>query len=160
MDVPNKPLELRVPTASLKTILEQNPDVLLKLESIACEKIAEEIVRKSRTQAVHAYEAKLQEVAMKVTREFSANYSKKHNFPEEARSTVEAIAMDKVKAYFEIEGRVLSARLKKLVEEQHAGLAIAIQNTIDAKVQVAFTDIKRQARAEFIEVLQAAKAVL
>lgn len=40
------PLQLRIPTQTLMEMIEKHPDVKMELEHVACEKVAEEFVRK------------------------------------------------------------------------------------------------------------------
>lgn len=151
------PIHIRIPTASLRQLLESEPDIKAQLESMACEKIAEEITRKVVSgRFEQALDAKLADVAKAVTDQYSARY----RFPQEAKNEITRATSaalkesgEQIKRELRHEATVLTNDIKiKLdnhIAEQHAQW--------QAKIQAS---IRQIARAEFISVMQDVKKVV
>jgi len=92
-------LQLRVPTESLRKLLQEEPTIWLKLESMATEKIAEEITRKAQSiTSPEKMNRLVSEIVDQVRREATSQLGSKIKFPEALSKVVVEIASDALKA--------------------------------------------------------------
>jgi ElaB/YqjD/DUF883 family membrane-anchored ribosome-binding protein len=152
-----KPIELRIPTSQLKSLLEGQPEIALKLESMACEKIAEEILRKvERASFAEGVTNQVRSLVSAALSEAQKNLASTYRFPTEAKKAVQELAEDYVRAYFREEK-------KKYDERLNAELATKVQTLMDqayASMQRGLErDVRDIAKKEFIAVLETARNI-
>lgn len=162
-------LSLRVPTASLKKLLDENPETKLQLESMACEKIAEELFQKVKGRlsdgSVNETAKKL--VQDEVNRAFHALKSK-FSFPEEGKKVIQELATAAVQKAMEAERKHLlngvEEKLKAMVlrigGEAQTALYEQLNKDHQERLSEMSSTIRQMARSEFLAVLAEAKAGL
>lgn len=161
---PPASINLRVDTALLRSILEANPTAKLAVESVAVEKISEEILRKIK----HTDFANIQRDAdarvQRAMADSEASFKNRYKFPVEAVVEVERIA----KEFFERELRTVRAAFITAVEKEMQNRLNLAETILAGKVEVLKGKIaaeliqlvREQARAEFLAVLQEVKGMV
>lgn len=143
-------MELRIRTGTLKQILEAEPELKLKLDTFACEKIAEEIMRKAK----NYYATNLNTLIDKAIREFNTNITSRYKFPEEAREIIKGITTTEIDRYLAVKEAQLRTRLDTYFTERETALSGLIQTRADAAFTRMLPELKKQAREEFIGLLE------
>jgi hypothetical protein len=150
-------VELLVRTDALRKILEEEPEVKLKLQNMAIEKIAEELKRKAQTISLAQFELEMQSTIRKSIAEFNKSITSTYKFPPEAKAIIESLVKEAVQTYFKAE----VTRWEKAVNEFFAAKQAESDRLTEAKVFEAIEKmrpaIKQQAREEFIATLEAVK---
>lgn len=90
----SEPIQLRIPTNSLMKLLEGNPEIIAKLESMASEKIAEEIMRKATSSDLKKLTDATVSNAMDEVRRAMRNGA---SWPTEVRDAVKKMVMEHLK---------------------------------------------------------------
>jgi hypothetical protein len=157
----NDPIELRVSTASLRKLLDGNPEVRLKLDAMACEKIAEELKRK--------VDAGLADLEQQATRIVNAAFQKadtamqasirsKWEFPEATKVIIRDVAkgaVDEVMAQTIRACKVMldnrGSDIDKLLAAKFAAAEARYVDRLPAL-------IRNAARAEFMSVIAEVKS--
>lgn len=159
MNTDSNKLEVLIRTDSLKKILNEEPEVRLKLQSMACEKIAEELKRKVSQMSLEQLQGKLQATVDAAVTEANKNLSSKYKFPPEAKAIIKDLAKEKVEAYFKAEIR----RWENSINEFFAAKQVESDRLTEEKVMATIEKmrpaIKQQAREEFFAVLEQAQQV-
>lgn len=152
-------IQLSITTDSLKKILDEQPEVQLKLQSMAIEKIAEELKRKAQNMSIAQFESQIQSTISKAIMEFNKDITSKYRFPGEAKAVIEQIARDYVNRINEAE----RVKLYGLVDTYFAGKQAEYDKHIEAKVLELIEKqrpaLRIQARQEFVDVLQQVQGV-
>lgn len=154
----------RIRTDSLRKLLEDNTEVWLELESMACEKIAEEITRKALKMSIDANA--VTESAKKAAGEVARTTLRDHrNWPPDANAEIKKIVMGHLKdqrvamidefrdALITVEADRVKAwddALKTAVTKHYDG--------IKGELNALKAEIKAEARKAFFEVLQEARS--
>ena len=154
----SEPVQIQVSTGALKRILEDDPAILLKLQSMACEKIGEEIVRKVKDRT---NSDEIDRLVNKVMDTAQADLSSRYRFPPAAKRIVEEIARAEVSREFAAtQGRMLSETKTAMaaVTSGFEGRLTAIfekrRGDFDAWAE---KEVRRMAREEFIKTLTAVR---
>lgn len=151
--------ELLIRTDTLRAILEQEPEVKLRLQETAVAKIAEELLRKAKNMSVAQFTAQMEATVNKAMQEANNNLISKYRFPEEAKTIIRDIAREAVTSYANAE----LTRLQTSISSYFA----AKQKESDERIEQIVTEaivrmrpvIRQQAREEFITVLETAKGI-
>ena len=147
-------VEVLIRTDSLRRILEEEPEVKLKLQNMAIEKIAEELKRKAQNISLAQFELEMQSTIKKSIAEFNKSITSTYKFPPEAKAVIETIAKEAVQVYFRAE----ITRWEKSVNEFFVKKQEESDRRTEAMVFEAIEKmrpaIRQQAREEFVEVLQ------
>jgi hypothetical protein len=155
----NTPVEVLIRTDSLRKILEDDPQVKLKLQSMAIEKIAEELKRKAQNISLVQFESEMQATIRKCIADFNKSITSAYKFPSEAKAIIEGIAKEAVQTYFKAE----IIRWEKAVNEFFAKKQEESDRLTEAKVFETIEKmrpmIKQQAREEFVATLEAVQRV-
>jgi ATP-dependent Lon protease len=158
MNNPNA-IEVLVRTESLKKILDEEPEVKLKLQSMAVEKIAEELLRKAKHTSITQFQTQMENTINKAMAEVNRNLVLKYRFPEEAKAIIREFAKESVEAYWKAElnrfEKVASDFFTAKQAESDKQTEIKVLETIEKMRPI----IRAQAREEFISVLEAAREV-
>lgn len=157
----NELLTIRIPTATLRDLLKDNPEAMMELEARAVEKVAEEIMRKGKNLTDVALGNRIELTFQRKMRELTSNY----NFPKEALDKISRVTSDRINLYMTTEARAIvtkaSETAERKVEQQVANGVKLLQEAIDKKYAEAtakLTDtIRRIAREEFFDVLREAR---
>jgi len=153
----NTPIELLVSTDTLSKILEDDPEVKLKLQHMAIEKIAEELKRKAQNISLAQFELEMQSTIKKAIAEFNKSITSTYKFPPEAKAIIETLVKEAVQTYFKAE----IARWEKSVNDFFAAKQAESDRLTEAKVFEAIEKmrpaIKQQAREEFVATLEATR---
>lgn len=160
---PPSNINLRVDTALLRAVLDANPTAKLAIESVAIEKMSEEIFRKIRNSDFGQLQRDADARVQRAMADSEAAFKHRYKFPNEAVVEVQRIA----KEFFEAELR--AARAKFIMEAEKeiqnklniaetilAGKVEAIKGRILLEISQL---VREQARAEFISVLQEVKGL-
>jgi len=151
------PVELLVRTATLRKILDEEPEVRIKLQTMAIEKIAEELKRKAQKISLDKFESEMQATINKSIAEFNKSITSTYKFPPEAKAIIESLVKDAVQTYFKAE----VTRWEKSVNDFFAAKQAESDRLTQAKVmetiEMMRPAIKQQAREEFVATLEAAK---
>ena len=150
-------VEVLIRTDSLRRILEEEPEVKLKLQNMAIEKIAEELKRKAQNISLAQFELEMQSTIKKSIAEFNKSITSTYKFPPEAKAIIETIVKETVQAYFKAE----VTRWEKSVNEFFAAKQAESDRLTQAKVmetiEMMRPAIRQQAREEFVATLEAVK---
>jgi len=151
------PVEILIRTDALRRILEDDPEVKLRLQNTAIEKIAEELKRKAQNISLAQFELEMQSTIKKSIAEFNKSIVSTYKFPPEAKAIIETLAKEAVQTYFKAE----ITRWEKSVNEFFAKKQEESDRLTEAKVFEAIEKmrpaIKQQAREEFVATLEAVK---
>jgi len=160
------PISVRVPTASLQALLAEHPEIELRLESMACEKIAEEMMRKTNAQLASGELGKrAKKMVEDAVNDTFSKLKSKWNFPTEGKAVITELVTDQLtKQVTQIRSDMIkgvSDELKrqtaKIISDAQTELYQALNDEF-AKAKDAFSsDIRALARAEFLSVLHEAK---
>lgn len=164
------PIKVSVSTSQLKALLEADPKVYAQLESMACEKIGEEITRKlvRDSSSIHkAIEAKLKAEMQR--------YAYASSLPAAAKEAI-AVAVNNVVrdtlassvATFKAdlskivlaEGQRLARATDDLIKQKTTLLNQSTQKALDDMMKTSADRFEKQARASFIDVIREAKGVV
>lgn len=149
------PVEILIRTDALRRILEDDPEVKLRLQNTAIEKIAEELKRKAQNISLAQFELEMQSTIKKSIAEFNKSIVSTYKFPPEAKAIIETLAKEAVQTYFKAE----ITRWEKSVNEFFAKKQEESDRLTEAKVFEAIEKmrpaIKQQAREEFVATLEA-----
>lgn len=153
------PVEILIRTDALRRILEDDPEVKLRLQNTAIEKIAEELKRKAQNISLAQFELEMQSTIKKSIAEFNKSIVSTYKFPPEAKAIIETLAKEAVQTYFKAE----ITRWEKSVNEFFAKKQEESDRLTEAKVFEAIEKmrpaIKQQAREEFVATLEAVQGV-
>lgn len=152
-------VSLRIPTSSLRALLDDKPDLLLQIESMACEKIAEEITRKTIQRDIGKMNQALQEAVRKElmkgwsggTIDLSTKAKELVAFEvnRAVEKVIEATASDMVERLEKSVGSRMEARLLKKQE----GWLADIKETLDERDAKLKEEVKTLAKTEFLGVM-------
>ena len=150
-------IEISVPTSALAKLLADNPEITLHLQSMACEKIAEEIHKK----ALKINMSQQQQVFDAAIRNATSKLTSKYLFPKEAQEAIEwavsahmlgGFAKELVNAKTD-----LHAFITKEIDRQFGLLRNAFAVTISEGVDNIEAKIRKIARDEFLLILKETK---
>jgi ribosome recycling factor len=151
--------ELLIRTDSLRKILEEEPDVKLKLQNMAIEKIAEELKKKAQHISLERFEQEMKSTINKAIAEANQNLTSKYKFPAEAKAIIEELAKEAVTKHWKFE----ASRWETSITEFFAAKQVESDKLTEAKVFESIEKMRpviaQQARQEFISVLEAARGV-
>lgn len=158
----SEPIQVRVPTDSLRKILQENPPVMLKLESMACEKIAEEIMRKATASDLKKLtEDTVRNATDGVTRAMKDSSKWPEPLKKAVMDTVlSALKEQRVNMIKEFQAELMRLEAER-VEAWDKQLRVAVNSHyagFQAEVDQYRATIKQEARAAFFEVLQEARS--
>lgn len=150
-----------VPTDGLRRLLDDAPDVKLQLQSLAAEKIAEEIVRKAQDKFNANYvEAQTKRIAGQVYAELKSKWT----FPAEGKRIVEELAVEAVTRALRGQKDTL---IREVQERARELMKTADQRLKDHEVErhAAFlrwaeVEVCKLARDEFIATLRSVKETI
>lgn len=171
-----EPIKISISKNHLEELLKADPKVFVQLETMACEKIAEEITRKVSTGAgsiSKALKGEFEKSMAELTRQ--AAYGHVTNSVQNAINT----AVDKAiasgvraaqnKVYEEVQARVIELvtagqrrierEIADRIEKATKLLNEATQQAADEFMRAIPDRIEKQARASFIDVIREAKGV-
>ena len=151
-------IKINVPTAELKRILDDNPEVLLEIQKTAAEKIAEELNRKLNRDLTENIEKELASLHQSKFKALQYNYQ----FPDEAKKLISNF----VERYMKQELTGAITELRRENDRQVADKIEKIDATISRIMEAAVAeakeaikdDVAKQAREEFLSVLAEVKA--
>lgn len=153
----NSPIAVNVPTKALKSLLSEHPEIEIKLQSMACEKIAEEIVRKTKSMDKASLETRAESILSGVIAKFNRN----HTFPTAAKEQIGIIACDRVEFHASRIARDNSVRVDKQTSEKMAEFHNVLQLAINEEFKTTHNklreEIRKIAREEFLSVLKEVK---
>jgi hypothetical protein len=155
--VPNV-IDLRIPTAALRTILDENPEVRLKLDAMACEKIAEELTRKAKSVTIVNFEKTLENAVARAESSFNSLVVKKYSFPPAAREVITAICKEELEKQTLLARESLIRKANELVAIMKESLDKYLVTKVSQEVAKFPALIKIHARAEFVEVLESVRS--
>lgn len=153
---------LVIPTDSLKKLLDDQPDISLKLQSMACEKIAEELNRKIRNQFTQVQiDTIVRDVLARAKQALSTQWS----FPKEAVRVIEELAETAVREEIDRElSKRMTIAVSRAQKELDDMLARKLEqfekNAAKHKRELATwfeAEANRTARQSFLDVLKEAK---
>jgi hypothetical protein len=160
MNTPLTPkVEILIRTDSLRKILNEEPEVSLKLQNMAIEKIAEELKRKAVNISLAKFESEMQATISKAIAECNRNLSSKYKFPPEAKAVVEEIAKAAVTTYFKAEITRWEVSVNEFFAAKQAESDKLTEQKVIETMEKMRPAIKQQAREEFISVLEAARSM-
>lgn len=148
-------MELRIPTDSLRALLDDKPELRAKLESMACEKIAEEIMRKASSKDV---ERLMADTLKNVTREASNAMRDPAKWPEDLKRAVMQVVLSHLKdqRVAMIDG--FRDELTKMFEEAQLHATASLKKQIEELTLAHREHLRTYARRDFIEILREAQA--
>ncbi|MGH6754917.1 MAG: hypothetical protein ACREDP_22390 [Bradyrhizobium sp.] len=168
------PIKVSVSTNDLRTLLQEDAKVYAELESMACEKIAEEITRKV-TSEKSSIKKNIQTHFEAASREVASQYRASYTFPGEARQAI-AEAVDKAittrtdavitQAKKELadlgasQRRLFENTLAEKVKQAEAALEEVAGRKLQAFERSIADIVEKQARASFIDVIREARGVI
>ena len=150
---PTPGIELLIRTDALRKILNDDPDTRLKLQSMACEKIAEELKRK----AISQFEPQIQSIINKAIADCNMTLASKYKFPAEAKAIIEELAKENVQTYFKAEIKRWEATINEFFAAKQAESDRLTEAKVFEAIEKMRPAIKQQAREEFIATLEAVK---
>jgi hypothetical protein len=156
-------INLRVDTALLRAVLDANPTAKLSIESVAIEKMSEEIFRKIRNMDFGQIQRDADARVQRAMADSEAAFRHRYKFPNEAVVEVQRTA----KEFFDRELRVartefIAAAEKEIQNKLNIAETILAGKVRDIKDSIAaelVQLIRVQARAEFVTVLQEVKSL-
>ena len=151
----NTETTIRVSTDVLREILQG--DALVELERSAIEKVAEELQKKVN----NTLTAKIQNRVEEISNQHLNKLKTKYTFPAEAAAMIAAIAKDAVASavsdmLFAAEGE-LRRQVDVLVADGVKTMQLAVDESYESHEKSLDNRIKELARAEFFDVLAAAR---
>lgn len=149
----NKQIVVQVSTQALRKLLEDDVEAFAKLNSFACEKIAQEITEKAKKIDTEAAKRVLRDVLQETVTNLKDGY----RFPTEARDFIKKAVFDHYRAVMSAELVNVKQELRKFVEDEIARInkfnGSIVQEMIDAEHKRLTGLIKTTARTEFLGVL-------
>lgn len=130
-------IEVRIPTSQLQKLLEAQPDILLKLESMACEKIAEELRRKAEKIGMRGVEDRVKATVDRV---------------------IHTVGLATVRE--EVSACINREQIRTAVREDALNYIKPMLSTMLMEFRAQLVDdVRALARAEFVKVLESVKAL-
>lgn len=152
---PTPGIELLIRTDALRKILNDDPDTRLKLQSMACEKIAEELKRKASNMAISQFEPQIQSITNKAIADCNMTLASKYKFPAEAKAIIEELAKENVQTYFKAEIKRWEATINEFFAAKQAEANAQTEAKVMETIEKMRPLIRQQAREEFIATLEA-----
>lgn len=161
-------IQIRVSTSALRRLLEETPDLLLKVESMACEKIAEELNREidkfQHTRKASVVSELEKEIKAKINYDLSSKYRLPNEVMATIREVVGTVAKETLKKERDTALREITEEARKkigpLVTEAQTQLYNELNKEYDRQRREQQNAIRQMAREEFLSVLREAKANL
>jgi hypothetical protein len=156
-------ITIRLPTETLKSILGDNPQVLLDIEHRACEKIAEEVRRKVKSSLDEIIGKGVDQAMHTAMKRAAGDMRDKFRFPDEAREIVRDLVCKEIKKAEDC----ACLRLNRVVDEAVGREMTKMKNQITAHANEAMQKefdtlaerTRLMAREEFFKVLAEAKGI-
>ncbi len=152
-------IELRVPTPALRRFLEDTPDLILKLESMTTEKIAEEIFRKViKTDTKSAEREMINRIIAEAEKTLTATW----RFPTQAKNIIAELVEAELKRQQIGTLKQAKVDIVNAVQDTAKSLQTNLLNALNTEFEkrrvTLAAEIKKQAREEFLSVLAEARA--
>lgn len=142
---------INVSTDILRKIIEEQPEISLKLATMAHEKIAEEIIRKVKNTSLDEIQDRVNSNVSRAISTATDIYKNQWKFPEEAKTEVRKLAESYVHSYGVNHQNEIRARLDKEIAARIEAAAESLRTRMEAS-------IRSIAREEFIKVMQEVKS--
>ena len=152
-------MELLIRTESLRRILEEEPEVKLKLQTMAIEKIAEELLRKAKNISLTKYETEVQSTVNRAIQEANKNLTTKYKFPAEAKAVIDELARESVLKHWKAEATRWEVSISEFFTAKQVESDKLTEQKVLETIEKMRPVIAQQARTEFISVLEAAKGI-
>ena len=143
-------IQINVGTDYLRKIIDENPEAKLKLESMASEKIAEEIVRKVKITSIESIEVRLRKSLEEAFSIRIDQFKDRWKFPAEAKVIINTLVKEAIDSHFAAKERELSAKVDKAINDRTEELVLRVLTRVPPTV-------KETARTEFLSVLKEVK---
>jgi hypothetical protein len=150
-------VEVLIRTDSLRRILDEEPEVRLKLQNMAIEKIAEELKRKAQNISLLQFESEMQSTIRKSIDSYNKSITSTYKFPPEAKAIIETLVKEAVQTYFAAEIRRWEASVNEFFANKQSASDRLTQAKVMETIEMMRPAIRQQAREEFVATLEAVK---
>lgn len=144
-------VSITVSTDVLRKIIDDQPEVSLKLASFAHEKIAEEILRKVKNTSLEDIQDRVNSNVSRAISSATDVYKNQWTFPEAAKKEVQKMAESYVHTYGQRHREEIRAQIERELAVRIEAAAESLRTRMEAS-------IRSIAREEFIKVMQEVKA--
>lgn len=152
-------IAVQVPTKTLRKLLDENPEVVAELQSLACEKIAEELYRKARNTSQVSIERSAKDA---IARAFS-EYNRTYRLPPKVAEMVRDEVGREIETRLESERRSARFTFDSTIREKTQDAVKVLQDAVDgmyAKHRDQMqAEIRKIAREEFLSVISEVKGL-
>lgn len=145
-------IQLSLPTEFLRSLIESNPETVLTLESLAAEKIGEEIMRKVKNLELETIQNRVNQMVSTAIQRAESTFKDKYTFPKEASVEIGRAVRETMDSYFRQKQLELSVAVDKTISQRSDEAKERIINNI---VPI----IKEHARREFVAVLSEVRSL-
>lgn len=161
-----EPIKMLVGKNALEELLKSDPKVFVELESMACEKIAEEITRKV-TADTGKVAAQGKAVIDKAIGSIMEQYGSRYRFPEEAKAQITLAVKAAIDTHYasmkdHFLGDIRQEFRRVMTDRTNEAVKVlndTTQKAMDHFMAGLADRVEKQARATFIDVIREAKGV-